>query len=187
MKDYFSEIYQYVSQNYIVNEFEESHCSKNIDMLLGYNISEATRKIYSSYEKFELVWFKDDNYLGEIHFVPVSQLENEHNKFLRTVRDYYDVEEDTLGIADKINNWYPLFNFYSMDAFCLDITNGHIVLFDHEILYGEGTLNGLKIANSIDELLERWSMVHFADAYYWDEAVNQDGLDLESDLLKSYL
>lgn len=48
-------------------------------------------------------------------------------------------------------------------------------------------MHGIKVANSIDDLFKKWSEIQFTDIYYWDEVVNEDGIDLESEKLNNYM
>lgn len=66
------------------------------------------------------------------------------------------------------------------DAFCLDSRNGTIVFYEHEVFEGEKNLHGLTIAVSLNDLFEKWSKIHFADYYYWDEIVNDEGIDISN-------
>ena len=49
-------------------------------------------------------------------------------------------------------HWYPLFYFPNGDAFCLDIRNGTVVFYEHEIYESEKNLHGLLIAILINDV-----------------------------------
>ena len=45
----------------------------------------------------------------------------------------------------------------------------------------------MKIANSINELYEKWEKIHFADIYNWYDICNENGIDICSDLALKYI
>jgi hypothetical protein len=185
--DYFKELYEYVSNNCEIQEHDQQLCDIKVPDVVGFSINEETKYVYQHYSKFELGWYKDNKYKGSVSFVPYSRLNGEHKDFVDLMEDVYDCNEDELGISEDIHNWYPVFNFPNGDAFCLDKRTGAIVLWAHDSLEGDLCMHGIKVANSIDDLFKKWSEIQFTDIYYWDEVVNEDGIDLESEKLKKYM
>lgn len=114
-------------------------------------------------------------------------LEKEHEELIDIMDECYDVKLDELDIVEDIMHWYPLFYFPNGDAFCLDIRNGTVVFYEHEIYEGEKNLHGLLIATSINDLYEKWSGFHFKDVYDWSEVVNEEGIDLSCEVIRKYL
>ena len=134
------------------------------------------------------MWHDENNrYMGAINFVSDSGLEKEHEELMEIMDECYDTDLDELEIVEDIMHWYPLFHFPNGDAFCLDIRNGTVVFYEHEIYESEKNLHGLLIATSINDLYEKWSYFHFKDVYDWSEVVNDGGIDLECDAIRKYL
>ena len=188
MGDFFEDIKIYTKKNYIIVEHTESHCDNKVDAILGFEITPRVRYIYEHYEEFSLCWFdKMDNYIGEIHFVPFIDLIDGHNELIGIMEDVYDVELDEYSIKQDILHWYPLFKFKNGDAFCLDIRNGKVVYYEHEVFDTGKNIHGLVIAKTISDLFEKLSLLHFSNIYYWDEIVDDDGISLTSELAQRYL
>ena len=57
--------------------------------------------------------------------------------------------------------------------------NHNIVYYEHDVYDSGQNMHGLLIAKSCNELFEKWSDIHFEDVYYWDEIVNENGIDTE--------
>lgn len=51
----------------------------------------------------------------------------------------------------------------------------------------EANLHGLVIAESMDDLLEKWSKVLFVDIYDWYEGVDECGIDINKSVYKPIL
>lgn len=190
MEDYFNDIKEYARSHYTLTiKKEEYYDNAKLDNILtDLKLDENTKYIYEHYKSFEAVWFDTNNkYVGCLKFVSSTCLANEHNELIEIMTECYDVESDELEIVEDITHWYPLFYFLNGDAFCLDIRNGKIVFYEHEIYEGEKNLHGLLIAMSINDLFEKWSSFHFVDIYDWTDVVNGEGLDLSCDLIKKYI
>lgn len=187
MKDYFFNQKEYLKGKYEINNFQEELFNIELDNILGFEVDEDIKNIYKHYKKFNITWFENaGKYIGEINFIPYHKLEIEHNNLIDIMDACYDVELDEFGIVKDIIKWYPLFLFSNGDAFCLNIENGRVVFFEHEVFDTGKNLHGLIIALSINDLFEKWEKIHFADVYYWDELCNDGGINLESDLAKKY-
>lgn len=187
MVEYFKELKEYLSKKYTINNYSEKICVNSIDNILGFSINEDVKNIYNRYERFNISWFDNEKYMGEIFFVPFENIQQEHDELVEIMEECYDVECDEYGIVQDINNWYPLFQFRNGDAFCLDKRNGSVVLYQHEVYEMGIELHGLLISKSVDELFYKWSCLHFANVYYWDEICDDDGINLESKLAKMYV
>lgn len=187
MVDYFKELKEYLKGRYTIKNYKEILYHNNIENLLGFDINEDVKYIYNRYKIFDMAWFKDNKYIGEIFFVPCENFQLEHDELVGIMEDCYDVMSDEYGIVQDIINWYPLFQFKYGDAFCLDIRNGNVVLFQHEVYEIGIDLHGLLIAKSVDELFYKWGCLHFANVYYWDEICDDDGINLKSDLAQKYI
>ena len=186
--DYFSQLKQYVDENYIVTESSQKLTDIAVSNVLGFPINSSVKTLYERYESFSLLWLNmERRYLGSIYFVGYNRLDEEHENLIEIMSESYDVNEDELNIAEDILNWYPLIKFLNGDAFCLDFRNGNIVFYEHEVFDGEKNLHGLIIATSLNDLFEKWSKIHFLDYYYWDEVVNSEGIDLTSNALKEIM
>lgn len=188
MKDYFTILKDYVKNNYlIVKESEKLTNIKVIDVF-GSELDNNVRFIYEHYSTFRLLWSnKENKYIGTVDFVSYEQLNFAHDELVSVMNECYDINEDEEQIVQDILNWYPLFWFTNGDAFCLDIRNGTVVFYEHEVYDSGKNLHSLLIADSINNLFEKWSQIHFADVYYWDDVVNDNGIDFFCDLIKKYL
>ena len=195
--NYFETLKAYLEKKYEISCCNQEMYNINIDNILGIGVNENVKNIYEHYKKYNLVWFKEEKYFGEVDFVPYINLEKEHADLVAIMEGIYDIELDDLNIYQSIVNWYPLFYFANGDAFCVDKRDGSIRLYDHEIYdYSESELYnywrdvgifGIKIANSINDLFEKWEKIHFADVYYWDKICNDDGIDIDSEFAKEYI
>ena len=182
--DYFSQLKEYVEKNYVVTEFNENRIVRKIGGILGFSANAEVKKLYETYEEFTLSWYDRQNkYVGYLSFVGYDRLLDEHENIVEIMNECYEAESDDLEIADDINHWYPVILFGNGDAFCLDTRNGMIVFYEHDVFEGEKNLHGLTIAASLNDLFEKWSKIHFADYYYWDEIVNDEGIDLSNQAL----
>lgn len=186
--DYFSQLKQYVDENYIVTESSQKLTDIAVSNVLGFPINGSVKTLYERYESFSLLWLNmERRYLGSIYFVGYNRLDEEHENLIEIMSESYDVNEDELNIVEDILNWYPLIKFLNGDAFCLDFRNGNIVFYEHEVFEGEKNLHGLIISTSLNDLFEKWSKIHFIDYYYWDEVVNSEGIDLTSNALQELM
>ena len=194
--NYFEMLKSYLEKRYELSCCNQEMYNIKIDNILGIGVNENVKYIYEHYKKFNLVWFDEGKYLGEVDFVPYIDLEKEHAEIVGIMEDIYNIELDDLKVYQSIINWYPLFKFATGDAFCFDKRDGSIRFYDHEIYdYSESKIYnywedvgvfGIKIANSINELYEKWGKIHFADVYDWYEICNENGIDVSSDLALRY-
>ena len=195
--NYFEMLKSYLEKRYELSCCNQEMYNIKIDNILGIGVNENVKYIYEHYKKFNLVWFDEGKYLGEVDFVPYIDLEKEHAEIVGIMEDIYNIELDDLKVYQSIINWYPLFKFATGDAFCFDKRDGSIRFYDHEIYdYSESKIYnywedvgvfGIKIANSINELYEKWGKIHFADVYDWYEICNENGIDVSSDLALRYI
>lgn len=187
--NYFEILKTYLKERYEISCCKQEIYNVNIETILGVGVDEKVKYVYENYKKFDLVWFKEGKYLGEINFVPYIDLEKEHAELVAIMEDIYDIELDELSIFQAITSWYPLFYFANGDAFCFDVRDGSIRFYDHEVYdYMEDVgIWGIKIANSINDLFEKWAKIHFADVYYWNKICNDNGIDIDSEFAKKYM
>ena len=187
--NYFETLKKYLEERYEINCCRQEIYNISIDSILGLGVDEKVKYVYENYKIFDLVWFKDGKYFGEVNFVPYIDLEKKHADLVAIMEDIYDKELDDLNIYQSIINWYPLFYFANGDAFCVDKRDGSIRFYDHEVYdYMEDIgIFGIKIANSINDLFGKWENIHFADVYYWDKICNKDGIDIDSEFAKEYI
>ena len=182
MKDYFSDLKKFLKNKYTVIIHEEVLYNIEVDKILGFEVNSEVKNVYRHYKIFDLVWLHNNKCIGEVHFVSYKNLEREHNELEGIMRKFYDVKWDRYSIVQDIKNWYPLFKFNNGDAFCLDIRNGRVVLYEHEVFDVGKNLHGLTIAKSLNDLFDKWGHIHFKNVYYWDEICDEDGIDIDSEL-----
>ena len=187
--DYFEELIKYIEeQKAIVYEKSFKKINEEVKSVLGHELSDEVSIIYSSYAEFKISWLEENrNKSGYVDFVPYVNLEEEHKNLVESVAEIYDMSEDEFEIADDINNWFPLFKFRNGDMFCLDKRDGKIKFFEHDVIDCGPNLHGIIISKSVNELFSLWSKIHFLDAYYWDECVDENGLNLKTDICNSLL
>lgn len=187
--NYFDILKKYLEENCEIISCEQAIYNIEVDNILGNEVNEKVKYIYEHYKMFNVVWFKNKKYWGEVSYIPYTDLDKEHNKLLGIMKEIYDVECDDLNIYQSIINWYPLFNFGNGDAFCIDKRDGSIRFYDHEVYDNieDVGIFGIKIANSINDLFEEWEKLHFADVYYWDEVCNEAGIDPKSDFAQRFI
>ena len=152
MRDYCSDMKEYLNSHYKLTIKNEKKGTLVINSVLqNFSLNETTKYIYEHYKAFEATWYDANNkYIGSINFVPDICLEKEHEELTAVMDECYDVDLDELNIVEDIMHWYPLFYFPNGDAFCLDIRNGTVAFYEHEIYEGEKNLHGLLIATSIN-------------------------------------
>lgn len=188
MKDYFLDQFQFVKDSYMIKDYKNLIYEMDVETILGFDADDATIYIYKHYKEFSLTWFDyDGKYAGAIQFVPYGKLENEHDYMIESIKENYNIDLDELGIMEDIESWYPIFYFPNGDAFCIDIRDGHIVFYEHEVYDTGVNLHGLMIAKSISDLFYKWNIIHFADVYNWDEICNEEGIDVHSSLARKYI
>ncbi|MBO4863451.1 MAG: hypothetical protein J5517_03745 [Eubacterium sp.] len=185
--NYFGNLIEYLKENYEIDTFKQSLCDMEVDNIIGIEIDDNVKNIYEHYKLFNLVWFKEGKYWGEINYVPYEDLDKEHEELVEIMKEIYDTNGDKYELVSDIMNWYPLFYFGNGDAFCLDKRNGNVVLYEHEVYDSGKNLHGLIIARTIDDLYYKWSKIHFADVYYWDKICNDEGIDINSEFAHKYL
>ena len=189
MKDYFCDIKEFTKKHYNLIVKKEEYTNVVLDsILVDLQLNDDTKNIYQHYKSFDIVWHDNNNrYIGCIIFVSSIDLDKEHEELIEIMNESYDVYSDELEIVSDITHWYPLFYFPNGDAFCLDIRNGTVVFYEHEIYEGEKNLHGLLIAQSINELFEKWSCFHFVDIYDWTDVVDDDGINMSCELIRKYM
>jgi cell wall assembly regulator SMI1 len=108
-----------------------------------------------------------------------------------TMQDRKEVEsnEGARALVNDWVHWIPIVSFPNGDAFCIDKSGirKEVVFLEHDVMDGGPNLHGLKIANDFSDLMQKWSMIAFADIFDWTEGVNDDGIDLTKDIYKSLL
>jgi len=119
MRDYFSDVKEYLNSHYkltVKNEKKENLVINSV--LNNFSLNESTKYIYEHYKLFEVVWHDENNrYMGAINFVSDSGLEKEHEELMEIMDECYDTDLDELEIVEDIMHWYPLFHFPNGDAF----------------------------------------------------------------------
>ncbi len=180
MKDYFYDLKQYLANKYtvVIKAEEVIDVNRCYSAILGH-VTKEVKYIYDHYQKLQMIWRdSEQRYIGSIQFVAYSDIEHEHNMLVDIMNECYDFSQDEFEICDDIKNWFPIFYFPNGDAFCLDRRNMKIVFYDHEVYDVGRVLHGIVIANSINDLFERWSKCHFVDVYDWSMYVDDNGLDI---------
>ncbi|MCF0125394.1 MAG: hypothetical protein HUJ68_06515 [Clostridia bacterium] len=182
--DYFSIFLNQINQRIEIETVETVSVIQNkvqdrSDFII--QCSEEIQKIYKTYGAFNVKWrCKSLPLKGYINFVPLDELEFEHNRLLENI---VDIEENLIEnqevVVEDIKHWYPVFLFPNGDSFCYDIRNEKIVFFEHDVFDTGINLHGLVIAQNIDKLFETWSQIWFVDIYDWYEAVDEFGIQLD--------
>lgn len=187
MNLYFDELKEYISTKYEVKLINERRCCQKINNILGQDVNEDVRNVYENFEELEMAWFNSSGRLiGEIDFVAYKELTSANEELIEIMNESYDIETDEFDVKDDIMNWYPVFRFANGDAFCVDIRNGHIVFYEHDVFDQGPNIHGLIIAKSLNDLFYKWSQIHFANVYYWEKGTNENGIDLSSEIVQSF-
>lgn len=188
MKDYFVELLERLDEKGydIIWKKISINFQKRNNVFLGYYLSDEVNYIYNNYDSFELNW-EGKGHKGFVQFIPYKCVDKEHMKLVETMKGCYDIQQDCLEIKEDIEHWYPLFKFPNGDSFCLDIRNGKVVFYEHEIYDSGLNLHGLVIALSINDLFEKWSKCLFVDIYDWYEGVNEEGIDVNLNIYSDVL
>lgn len=192
MKDYFEQVIEELKKdvNFEIQTciMEKGNINSNI-YLLGDEVKKEVIDIYEKYKKVKIVWkhLPSKGY-GEIDFVSLDDIEKEHRELIDIMQELYQyIENDKEKIKEDIESWFPVFRFSNGDMFCIDSKNGNIVFYEHEVFDTGINLHGLKIANNINELFEKWSKCKFYDLYDWSKGVNEQGIDLKKSVFRPYL
>ena len=191
MKDYFEQVIEELEKD---ANFEIKTCvmekgsSKGNMYLLGDVIKKEVIDIYRKYKTVKIVWkhLPSKGY-GEIDFVSLDDIEKEHGELVDIMQELYQYIEDDKKIKEDIESWFPVFRFSNGDKFCIDARNGNIVFYEHDVFDTGINLHGLKIANNINDLFEKWSKCKFYDLYDWSKGVNEHGIDLKKSVFQPYL
>ena len=107
MRDYFSDVKEYLNSHYkltVKNEKKENLVINSV--LNNFSLNESTKYIYEHYKLFEVVWHDENNrYMGAINFVSDSGLEKEHEELMEIMDECYDTDLDELEIVEDIMHW----------------------------------------------------------------------------------
>ena len=90
------------------------------------------------------------------------------------------------AIIEDWPHWIPLFRFRSGDVFCIETRESGfpVVLLEHDVADAGPNLHGLQIAKNIETLINDWSSLLFIEVNDWSEICNEDGLNLNSSILR---
>lgn len=185
-------IYKLNTQKYYINVLhnEIQYCANDYAFgLFKFGISNKIKNIYNLYSKFFLTWECNSfNIRGFVYFVSYEKILPEHDRLCEMLSELdNELIYEQNKIIEDISHWYPIFIFPNGDKFCYDDRNGKIVFFEHDVFDCGANLHGLVIAESMDDLLEKWSKVLFVDIYDWYEGVDECGIDINKSVYKPIL
>lgn len=63
--------------------------------------------------------------------------------------------------------------------------NSSIVFLEHDVMDGGPFIHGTTIARNLDNLLELWKQISFADVYDWSRCCNEDGIEVQNPLFEN--
>lgn len=173
-----------------------------IEKQLPGGFPELLFKFYTSEaESLELAWKISSDVFGEkcnrgrISLISPRNILNKWHDMVSCVEDtsYEDVNEGVLLMRKDWPHWIPVVRFPNGDSFCLDTSsssnpNDYLVRFmEHDVMDGGPFIHGIKIASCFKELVEKWAAISFVDVFDWSLITDENGLNLESDILKGIL
>lgn len=173
-----------------------------IEAKLKYTFPISLRKFYlNEYSAFKLKWFaspstfNDDCTMGELNIINPNLILKKYQDMQYEVeqalmdKEQLNYDEGLKAIVDDWLYWIPIIVFSNGDAFCIDKRDKTypIVFLEHDVMDAGPNLHGLKIAKNIDDLIIKWSRSGFTDVYDWYDVVNDNGIDLTSEVFKQVL
>lgn len=110
---------------------------------------------------------------------------------------YVDMQEMVVDGRTQLNNsfdegwealvndwsfWIPIITFQNGDAFCIDKRNETIVFLEHDVMDGGPNVHGILLALNFDDLIKKWSNVGFVEVFDWTDGINEEGIDVKSEI-----
>lgn len=106
-----------------------------------------------------------------------------------TAEGYAENDEGYSAVAADWPHWLPVFRFPSGDCFCLDLRDPApepgVVFLEHDVMDAGPNLHGLRMAEGLEELIERWRQIHFVELFDWNAAVGESGIDPDSPVVRA--
>ncbi len=185
--DYFKNLEEYIRSKKWIYTKKEEYFQEKVESLKGIALNDEVKEVYEKYSTYIIAW-KDASgkNIGYINFISSTRFEFEHKELVEMMEDIYDFDEDEESIAEDIISWYPVVKFLNGDMFCLDERDGKIKFFEHDVVDSGVNLHGMTIADSINDLFYKWSIIHFADVYYWEKCCDDHGIDLTSEYVNQF-
>jgi hypothetical protein len=182
----YENIGQIVTSNEEIKKIEES---------LHYKLPIDLKKIYLKYGNgLYFKWYDDNNVFGkfckwgEFNLISLKEILNSHLEMIDMVNEALKnqselKENDGLqSLVNDWNYWFPILSFKNGDSFCLDKRDNTIRFLEHDVMDGGPNIHGLKIANNFEELITNWSIISFVDIYYWDKVIDENGININSEI-----
>lgn len=173
-------------------QLSNEKCDFNdLENKIGFKFKENIKEVYSRYKSINLTWeIEETRERGCFNLIPCDNLYSYYKEQVEISEEFigYDEIEDLECILEDIRNWIPFCTFPNGDAFCIDKRNSKVVFYEHEVFDSGINLHGLVIAESIEDLIIKWSKVLFIDIYDWYEGICEgEGIDLIKDVYKNII
>jgi hypothetical protein len=163
----------------------------DLENKIGFKFKENIKEVYSRYKSINLVWeIEETRERGCFNLIPCDKLYSYYKEQVEISEEFIGCDEidDLECILENIRNWIPFCTFPNGDAFCIDKRNSKVVFYEHEVFDDGINLHGLVIANSLEQLIEKWSKILFIDIYDWCEGVDEvEGIDFSKDVYKNII
>lgn len=166
----------------------------------GITFSDDICGMYRKNSEIKINWAKREpmhNLFGCFETVPLDSIISMHEDIMELLDSAleYAVTDEEKKNAEKLfgtlSCMYPVAEFRSGDALCIRSDTNQIVLFEHGVFdFNDGSVNGLVIAESYDDLIEKWSKILFLENFWWetdhDRCVNSHGIDPNNSYIKDF-
>ncbi|MGF6949042.1 cell wall assembly regulator SMI1 [Neobacillus sp. B4I6] len=163
----------------------ESHISFKFPDSLRHLFINHSSSLRFSWDDDGKRFFGEDCRYGGLNLISPIQIKNLFEDMREMVEETKaelseEYDEGKQALVDDWSFWIPIVLFHNGDAFCIDTRTGNIVFLEHDVMDGGPNLHGIVLAQNIDDLISKWSIVGFVDIYDWTEGVNDDGINIES-------
>lgn len=176
-------------ERFVISEPTNLDEITNVENNLSFRLPESLRNLYlENAASIHLVWtaekevFGSECKRGEIRLLSPNEIYEYYQDMIAIVQEYtlHDTENSE-GVEALITDWpgwLPLFIFPNGDSFCLKKEGGEVTFLEHNVMDDGPNLHGLLIAQSFEELMEKWGSIGYVDLYDWYEGVDDSGIDL---------
>ena len=169
-----------------------------LESIPGVRLPDALFSFYRETEQIEFSWiaapdyvFGSDFYDGDLTLLSPADAKNLYLDVMCDIANeaiQNGWEKNDAGYAALVNDWphwFPVLLFANGDCLCIDMTSeqNRIVYCEHDVMDGGPNLHGLQIAPDLETLIYRWKQMLFAENFDWTRAVDETGINLDSELL----
>lgn len=175
----------------VVEELEEETSFVFPQTLKDFYTNQAGSVIFNWSTEPEV--FGNNCKTGSLHLLSPEEIRESYDYMKWQVEEARGNQEELSyneGLQALVNDWMhwiPVFKFPNGDAFCIDKRNCSIVFLEHDVMDGGPNVHGTRIAQNLDNLIDKWSRIGFVDIYDWTDGVNESGIDLNKPIFQKLI